>query len=135
MFGSLNIGIWNLFVIWYLSLGFGNASLTPYNRHPIVCPKEVAGVTSPWLITDELLHTSCSPIADFHFFTFNNDRHFPYPVGHFEHFLELFFVVSDIYVSGLVSVSRPGFVRVGSTGFAVNNYFVCHASSSFVLIS
>ena len=95
-------------------MGFGNATLTPDNRHPIVCPKEVAGVPSLLLITDESLHASCSPIADFYLFTFNNDRHFPYTFGHFEHFLELFLVVSNVYVSGLVSVSRPGFFGVRS---------------------
>ena len=122
MFGSLNIGIWNLFVFWCLRFGIWECGTD--TRHPIVCPKEVAGVPSLLLITDESLHASCTPIADFYLFTFNNDRHFPHTLGHFEHFLELFTVVSDVYVSGFVSVSRPGFVCVGSTGFAINDYFV-----------
>ena len=65
-------------------------------------------------------------MADFYLFTYNNDRHFPHTFGHLEHFIELFTVVGYINVSGFVSVSRPGFVCIGSTGFAINDYFVCH---------
>ena len=127
--GSPEDQYWNLEFICILVLEIWECGTD--TRHPSVCPKEVTGVPSLLLITDESLHASCTPIADFYLLTFNNDRHFPHTLGHFEHFLELFTVVSDVYVSGFVSVSRPGFVCVGSTGFAIKDYFVCHLLSSF----
>ena len=129
--GSPEDQYWNLEFICILVLEIWECGTD--TRHPSVCPKEVTGVPSLLLITDESLHASCTPIADFYLLTFNNDRHFPHTLGHFEHFLEFFIVVSDVYVSGFVSVSRPGFVCVGSTGFAINDYFVCHGHSPFCI--
>jgi hypothetical protein len=82
------------------------------------------------LINDESSYPSGPAVTNLDLPIFHDDRHFPNAIGKFEHFIELATVLKNLYIGGLVSVSRPGPLGVGSTRLAVNNDLVSHVMAS-----
>lgn len=70
-------------------------------------------------------NSSGPAVPDRHLSFFNDDGDVPSPIREFQHFLELCLVLLHIMILG-AAVSRPGPVRIGSTGLPVDNDIACH---------
>ena len=76
------------------------------------------------------LHASGAAVADGYFAAFDDQGHFAFSTGEFEHFLKNLGVGFDVFIA-VARVRRPGVFGVGSALFAVDDGLSHNASFRF----
>ena len=77
---------------------------------------------------------SCPAITYSHLFSLHDHRYFAFSAIEFKHLLEFTALHLHVYILSILSVSRPGFFRKGSTRLTINNNLFCHNQILLTLV-